>query len=87
MKASSREDVAVHWFLDDVFQETRIEKNRCIYKKKDGTERITGFGQIKRDAAGKPFVERRGKTIQPLNMYDILKRVKETGGVVVVLPP
>jgi len=86
-KASSREDVEIRWFTDDKFDGTRIDKNRCIYKNKDGTETITGFGQITRDANGKPFVERRCKTVQALNINDILRRVKETGGVVVVLPP
>ena len=88
MKATRREDVEIRWFTDDVFTGTRLEKNRCIYKNKDGTERITSFGQVTRDAVtGKLFVERRCKTVQPININDWIKKVKETGGVVVVLPP
>jgi len=88
MKATRREDVEIRWFTDGVFNGTRIEKNRCIYKSKDGTERITSFGQVTRDATtGRLFVERRCITVQPLNIMDIIKKVKETGGVVVVLPP
>ena len=88
MKATRREDVEIRWFTDGVFQETRIEKNRCIYKRKDGTEYITSFGDVTRDSAtGKLFAERRCKTVQPINIHDWVKKVKEAGGVVVVLPP
>jgi len=88
MKAIRREDVEIRWFTDDVFTGTRIDKNRHIFKRKDGTEYITGFGAVTRDAAtGKLFVERRCKTVQPINILDWVKKVKETGGVVVVLPP
>lgn len=88
MKAARREDVEIRWFTDDVFQETRIEKNRHIYKRKDGTEYITNGGDVTRDAAtGRLFIERRCKTGQAINVRDILNKVKETGGVVVVLPP
>jgi len=88
MKAIRREDVEIRWFTDDVFTGTRIDKNRCIYKNKDGTERITSFGQVTRDTTtGKLFVERRCKTVQALNIMDIVKRVKETGGSIVILPP
>ena len=88
MKASSREDVEIDWYTDGKFQGTRVEKNRCIYKRKDGTEYITSFGKVTRsESTGRLFVERHCKTIQPLNILDIVKKVKETGGYVVVLPP
>jgi hypothetical protein len=87
MKAHRREDVEIRWYTDDKFDGTRIEKNRHIYRRKDGAEYITGFGDVTRGADGKLFVERRCKTIQPININDWIKKVKETGGSVVILPP
>jgi len=86
-KAIRREDVEIRWFTDDKFDGTRIEKNRHIYKRKDGTEYITSFGDVTRGPDGKLFVERRCVSVEPINMMEYLKKVKETGGVVVVLPP
>ena len=64
MKASSREDVQVDWYTDGKFQGTRIEKNRCIYKRKDGTEYITNGGTVTRDpVTGKLYIERRCVTV------------------------
>lgn len=87
MKASSREDVKIHHYLDGKFLETSVEKNRCIYKRKDGTEYISSFGDITRDAEGKPFLDRHARTIKALNIMDLVKKVKETGGSIVILPP
>ena len=88
MKAIRREDVEIRWFTDDVFTGTRIDKNRHIFKRKDGTEYITNGGDVTRDAVtGKLFVERRCKTIQPINIFDWVKKVKESGGQIVILPP
>lgn len=88
MKALRREDVEIRWYTDDKFDGTRIDKNRCIYKRKDGTEYINGMGDVTRDpATGKLYCERRCKTVQALNIRDILTKVKETGGTIVILPP
>ena len=87
-KAIRREDVEIRWFTDDVFTGTRIDKNRHIFKREDGTEYITNGGDVTRDpATGKLFVERRCKTIQPINIFDWVKKVKESGGQIVILPP
>lgn len=87
-KAIRREDVEIRWFTDDVYTGTRIDKNRHIFKNKDGSETITSFGVVTRDAVtGKLFVERRCRKVQALNILDIVKRVKETGGSIVILPP
>jgi hypothetical protein len=87
-KAIRREDVEIRWFTDDKFDGTRIEKNRHIFKRKDGTEYITSMGDVTRDpTTGKLYCERRCKTVQALNIMDIVKKVKETGGQIVILPP
>lgn len=87
-KAIRKEDVEIRWFTDDKFDGTRIEKNRHIFKRKDGTEYITNGGTVTRDpATGKLFIERRCKTAQALNIMDLVKKVKETGGSIVILPP
>jgi hypothetical protein len=87
-KAIRREDVEIRWFTDDKFDGARIDKNRHIFQRKDGTEYITNGGDVTRDpATGKLFIERRCKTVQALNIMDIIKKVKETGGQIVILPP
>jgi hypothetical protein len=85
MKASSKEDVKIHHYLDGKFLSTTVEKKRCIYKRKDGTEYITSFGDITRDAEGKPSLDRHARTVKALNILDLVKKVRETGGSIVVL--
>ena len=65
-KAIRREDVEIRLFTDDVFMSTRVDKNRHIFQRKDGTEYITNGGDVTRDW---------------------VKKVKETGGSIIVLPP
>jgi len=48
-KANRREDVEVRWYINGVYSETRLEKNRCIYRRRDGTEYISAFGNVTRD--------------------------------------
>lgn len=89
MKATSKENVLMHEYLDGVLVRTVVMKNRVIRKDADGVERIryvTGWRQITRED-GKAVWHHHCKTVQALNIHDILKKVKETGGVVVVLPP
>ena len=75
-RASSREDIEILWFTDNIYSETRVDKNRCIYKRKDGTEYVAGWGNISRDAAGKPFVEHRCFTGRSMSVTDWLREIK-----------
>lgn len=89
MKATSKEDVVYHQYLDGVLQKTEVLKNRAIYKNKAGEERIhyvSGYRTISREN-GKAVWHHHCKTVQALNIMDILKKVKETGGAVAILPP
>jgi predicted enzyme related to lactoylglutathione lyase len=85
MKAD-REDVTLYDYVDGVLMGTSVLKNRAIYKNKDGTERVTTFGNVTRTASGHPTVSRRCKTVKALNINDILSRVQKTGGSIVMLP-
>lgn len=85
-KAIRKENVEVRWFIDDKFDGVRLEKNRHIFVDKEGHEYITGFGRVQRDEKGVLYAERRCKTIKPINIFDVVKRVKETGGSIVILP-
>lgn len=77
MKPASREDVEIRWYTDDKFTGTRTEKNRCIYKRKDGTEYVACFGDVTRGPDGKPFVERRCISGQPISIVEYVKKMKE----------
>lgn len=86
-KAVRKEDVEIRYFTDDKFEGTSLDKNRHIFRRPDGTEYITNGGDVTRDpTTGKLFVEKRAKTVKALNIFDLVKRVKETGGQIIVLP-
>lgn len=85
-KAIRKENVEIRWYTDDKFMETTVEKNRHIFVDKEGHEYITSFGRVQRDEKGVLYVERRARTIKPINIFDVVKRVKETGGSIIILP-
>lgn len=85
-----KEDITIKRYDTDLTGNTKYseetKKNRCVYRRKDGTEYVHD-GELRRAADGSGYVEKRSKQVKALNINDWLKKVKETGGVVVVLPP
>lgn len=87
MKASSREDVVHKEYLDGLPLRTEVLRNRAIYKNAAGVEYISwvkGRRAITREN-GRAIWHHYTKTIRALNIPDLMKKVKETGGAVVVL--
>jgi len=89
MKATSKEDVTYHQYMDGVLKSTETLKNRSIYKNKAGVERInyvSGYRTISRED-GKAVWHHYCKTIQAININDVLRKMTESGGSLVILPP
>lgn len=72
---SPREDVTVHQYLDGKLVNTRIDKNRVILKRKDGTEKIRmlgGYRTITREN-GRPVFHWHCKTIRAFSIKEWLR--------------
>lgn len=81
MKAAYKEDVEIRWYTDNKFDGTFIDKNRHIFKRKDGTEYITNGGDVTRDpTTGKLFIERRCVTGVSMSANEWVEKVKAEHG-------
>jgi hypothetical protein len=87
---TKKEDITIKHYNTDLAGNTKYseetKKNRCVYRRKDGTEYVHD-GELMRADDGSGYVEKRSKQVQALNIMDIIKKVKETGGQIVILPP
>jgi hypothetical protein len=85
-----KEDITIKHYDTDLTGNTKYseetKKNRCVYRRKDGTEYVHD-GELMRADDGSGYVEKRSKQVKALNIMDVIKRVKETGGQIVILPP
>jgi hypothetical protein len=89
-KAIRREDITIKIYQTDLFGVTHyseeVKKNRCVYRRKDGTEYVHD-GELMRADDGSGYVEKRSWAGKSYSLKDWFKKVENTGGVIVVLPP
>lgn len=81
MKTISREYMEENDYLDGVLVATNRRK-RTIYSRagKEVVRYGRGFREIRRDRFGVAILEVFAKTIQPINIFDVMKQVRESGG-------
>ena len=84
-----KEDITIKHYNTDLAGNTKYseetKKNRCVYRRKDGTEYVHD-GDLMRADDGSGYVEKRSKQVQALSFKDWVKKVKETGGQIYILP-
>jgi hypothetical protein len=81
-KASRREDVTIHKYLDGKLEQTIVATERAIIKRKDGTEQIRwgdGYRAITRKH-GKAMFNEYAITVAPLDPREFMRKLRETGG-------